>query len=263
MMAQLINRRQVKSESRELLRQATVPAAAMVALLFLLQLVLNLVSALGDTLDNRLLGTFFYVLTYLMGLVLSAGFVLYCMTVRRREHAEYMTLFDGFSMVGKVVSLYFLEAFYIAMWTMLFIFPGFVAAYRYRFAMYNLLENPELSIFQALELSKRQTLGYKMQAFLLDFSYFGWIFLADLPLYLVNLSYSMSAYNMEAGPLLSELAYASPILVTLVTGLWTMLINCFFYANRICSDLEYYEIAKTTSGLTAFSDPYQPSSNPT
>ena len=68
MMAQLIDRRQVKLESRQLLRQASVSAVGMVTLLFLLHLVLNLVSSFGDTLENQILGTFLYILTYLMSL---------------------------------------------------------------------------------------------------------------------------------------------------------------------------------------------------
>jgi len=262
MMAQLIDRRQVKLESRQLLRQASVSAVGMVTLLFLLHLVLNLVSSFGDTLENQILGTFLYILTYLMSLVLSAGFVFYCMAIRRGEYAEYLTLFDGFSMVGKVVSLYIVEYLFIALWSMLFIFPGFVAAYRYRFAMYNLFENPDLSIFQALELSKRQTMGYKMQSFLLDFSYFGWVLLSSLPTYFINLAYTMTAHSMELTPVMQLLSDLHPMLATLITGLWSLLIGYCFYANRICSDLAYYEIAKTTSGLTAFTDPFQPPVDP-
>lgn len=257
MMAQLINRRQVKQESRQLLRQATVSAAGMVSLYFLLQIILNLLGSLSSRVDIPMLGTFLYILTMFMNVVLSAGFVLYCMAIRRSEHAEYMTLFDGFSMVGKVMGLYFLQTFFIAMWATLFLIPGIIAGYRYRFAIYNLLENPDLSIFQALELSKRQTMGYKMQCFLLDFSYLGWIALAGLPTYLVNLSYTMTSFGMELTPfflLLSEFPTEGAVLLC---GLWNMVVSLFYYGNLTCSDLEYFEIAKTTSGLTAFSNPFQ------
>lgn len=261
MMAQLINRRQIKRESRQLLRQATVSATGMTALFFLLQLVLNLLGSLSDHVDIPMLGTFLYILTMFMNVVLSAGFILYCMTVRRGEHAEYLTLFDGFSMVGKIMSLYFLETFFIAMWATLFLVPGIIAGYRYRFALYNLLENPDLSIFQALELSKRQTMGYKMQCFQLDLSYLGWLLLSGLPTYLVNLSYSMIAFSPEVTPFFLMLSEVPTVAAVLICGLWNMVVAFFFYSSMACSDLEYFEIAKTTSGLTAFSDPFQ--NNPT
>ena len=150
MTAQLINRRQVKLEARRTLRDATVSPVGMVALLLLLQLGLNLLGSLTSNTENTILSTFLYILTMMMGLVLSAGFILYCMAIRRNEHAEYLTLFDGFSMVGKVLGLYFLQSFYVFLWSMVFLIPGLVAFYRYRFAIYNLLENPDLNIFQAL-----------------------------------------------------------------------------------------------------------------
>ena len=60
-------------------------------------------------------------------------------------------------------------------------FPGFIAHYRYSFALYNLYENPDMDIMEALNLSKRQTQGYKMELFKLDLSYMGWILLSMLP----------------------------------------------------------------------------------
>ena len=57
---------------------------------------------------------------------------------------------------------------------MLFVIPGIIAAYRYSFAMLNLCENPELGVMEALNLSKRQTNGYKWQLFVLQLSFIGW-----------------------------------------------------------------------------------------
>ena len=257
MTAQLINRRQVKLETRLMLKEATVSPAGMVTLLLGLQVVLNLIGAFSDMLDNAVLNTFLYILTMLMGLVLSAGFALYCMAIRRKEHADYATLFDGFSMVGKVVGLYFLQSFYTFLWTMLFVVPGIVAAYRYRFAIYNLLENPELNIFQALELSKRQTLGYKQQCFLLDLSYAPWLILGALPTYLVNLSYNITAFYTEPSPFFTALSQIPTPLAVAVCGLWHLVIGYGYYANMTCADLEYFDIAKSTSGITPFTNPYQ------
>ena len=43
---------------------------------------------------------------------------------------------------------------------MLFVMPGIVSAYRYRFAPYNLYENSGIGVMEALEMSMRQTMGY-------------------------------------------------------------------------------------------------------
>ena len=179
MMASLIDRKQLKQDMKDLLADAQVSPRSMTVLYLGLSLVLSMVDTLAG--DSGLLSTFLSILTTLLGMVLSAGFVLYCMAIRRGERAEFLTLFDGFSFVGKLIGLKIVMYFFITLWSMLFVVPGIIAAYRYRFALYNLYENPGISVFEALNMSKRQTYGYKSQLFMLDLSYLGWTLLASAP----------------------------------------------------------------------------------
>ena len=64
---------------------------------------------------------------------------------------------------------------------------GIVAAYRYRFAMLNLCENPEIGVMEALNMSKAQTLGFKWQLFVLDLSFIGWNILVSLTLGILDI----------------------------------------------------------------------------
>ena len=185
----LIDRRALKAEAREILRDAQVPPRAMAALYLALLLAMNLVDSVTG---SGLLATFVMILITLISAVLEAGFVLYCMAVRRGERSEFLTLFDGFSFAGKVVLLYLLKTALIYLWSLLFVIPGLIAAYRYRFALYNLCENPDLSALEALNMSKRQTYGCKAQLLTLDLSYLGWSVLASLP----PLFYSAAAYQL-------------------------------------------------------------------
>ena len=63
----------------------------------------------------------------------------------------YESLFDAFPFAGKVILLSIVEGVFIFLWSMLFVIPGIIAAYRYSFAMLNLCENPELGVMEALE----------------------------------------------------------------------------------------------------------------
>ena len=181
MMAQLIDRKQLKQEMKELLRSAQVSPRGMTCLYLALVLVLNLADSFMGLMNPGLLGTFISILTGLMSMVLASGFVMYCMAIRRGERAEYLTLFDGFSFTGKIIALNIVINLFVFLWSMLFVFPGIIAYYRYSFALYNLYEDPEIDIMEALNLSKRQTQGYKMELFKLDLSYMGWILLSILP----------------------------------------------------------------------------------
>ena len=178
MLFEHIDRKQCKWEAAELLREAQVSPKAMTALYMALLILLNLFSSLVDT---GFFSVFLSILVSLMSTVLAAGFALYCMAVRRGERAEFLTLFDGFSFVGKLILLSIVVDLFVFLWSLLFIVPGIIAAYRYSFAFYNLYEDPGIGVMEALEMSKRQTLGYKAQLFTLDLSYIGWNLLATLP----------------------------------------------------------------------------------
>lgn len=106
--------------------------------------------------------------------VVGFGYTGYAMRIARNQHGETADLFDGFSMAGKVIVLELLQMLFIGLWSMLFVIPGLIAAYRYRLAIYLLIDNPELSPLEAIRQSKRYMVGYKMDLLVLDLSFFGW-----------------------------------------------------------------------------------------
>ena len=123
---------------------------------------------------------FVSIMVTLLCVVLKAGFCLYLLGVRRGKKMGYGTLFDGFSFAGKLILLYIVMVLFIWLWSFLLVIPGIIAWYRYRFAVYNLCENPELGVMEALNMSKAQTAGYKGQLFMLDLSFLGWLLLSIL-----------------------------------------------------------------------------------
>lgn len=173
--------KQIKRDAAEITRSAQVSAVSFTFFYMIITLILNFADLMGVRFLPQPGSDFLYFVIFLLSPVLSAGFVMYCMRIYRRERVEYTDLFDGFSFVGKVLGLYFLMAFFVALWSMLFAIPGIIAAYRYRFAVYNLYEDSSLSPFEALRRSKRQTVGHKMELFRLDLSFLGWLLMAYLP----------------------------------------------------------------------------------
>ena len=261
-MVTYIDRRGLKAEMKSLLADAQVPPKAMLALYMGLLLLLDLVNAFTPA--AGLLSTFVSIFTSLLGTVLGAGFVLYCMAVRRGERAEFLTLFDGFSFVGKLIALSVVMYLFIFLWSLLFVIPGVIAGYRYRFAYYNLYENPGIGVMEALDMSKRQTFGYKQQLFSLDLTYIGWALLASLP----SLAYSFSSdlqifssfgldVSATAPAQLLGAGYLPAWAWVLVADLWSLAVCLFYFAVYQCVDLGYFEIAKKTSGIPRSVPPWQ------
>ena len=129
--------------------------------------------------------------------VLGAGYILYTMNVRKGLITPYTTLFDGFLFAGKIILLEIVQYIFVFLWSLLFIIPGIIAGYRYRFALYNLCENPEMGVMEALNMSKAQTRGHKWELFVLDLSFLGWELLCTLPM-LIGGSCPISSRRISA-----------------------------------------------------------------
>lgn len=85
---------------------------------------------------------------------------------------------DGFGRWGRNVWGMFLVGIFTSLWALLLIVPGIVKFYAYAMTPYILIDNPELSANQAINLSKKMMKGHKFDLFFLQLSFVGWIFLS-------------------------------------------------------------------------------------
>ena len=94
------------------------------------------------------------------------------------ENPELSEIFKGFKgNYLNVVKIMFLMDLKTLLWLLLLIVPGLIKAYEYSMIPYLLAENPNLSASEAFSLSKQMTTGQKMNLFVLDLSFLGWIIL--------------------------------------------------------------------------------------
>ncbi len=114
--------------------------------------------------------------------VVGVGFSLFVMNSVRRSQPAIGNLLDGFGMFPRVLFLIILQIVLIFLWSLLLVIPGIVAAYRYSFAVYVMIDHPEMSAMDCLRESKRLTTGYKRQLFLLDLSFIFWFLLTMIPI---------------------------------------------------------------------------------
>ena len=185
-----LDRAEIKAEARSLMRCGSVRPVRMTALFLAITFFLSLIS---DTVTYLMDGgagmialplVFVSILISLVSLVLNAGYTCYCLGIHRREQMPYTSLFDAFSFAGKVILLAIVQGIFIFLWSLLFIIPGFIAFYRYRQALYLLLEHPEMSALQCISESKRIMAGHKGELFVMDLSFIGWALLIGLADYL-------------------------------------------------------------------------------
>ena len=78
--------------------------------------------------------------------------------------------------------IYFAGAFryilFTTLWSLLFTFPGIIKSYSYSQMFFVLAENPKLSSYQAMKISKILTRKHKADLFFMNLSFVGWYFLS-------------------------------------------------------------------------------------
>ena len=111
----------------------------------------------------------------LMNTMVSVGNMIYSLHVVREEKADYGNLLDGFAIFVRVIVLSIMEALIVSALAMLFVIPGLIFAYRYRQAMYLLIDHPDRSPIECLRASGAMMKGHKWELFVLDLSFLGWM----------------------------------------------------------------------------------------
>ena len=137
----------------------------------------------------------------LMASVVSMGYTLYALRVKRRQSPGIGDVFDPFGIFIRVIALTILRSLLVSfvytgplyllsavmdpatasLLCMPLIVPMLMIAYSYRMADYILLDNPTFPAIQCLGLSRLVMRGRKSELFTLDMSFLGWILLCVFP----------------------------------------------------------------------------------
>lgn len=138
-------------------------------------------------------GTFFG-LSLVLGIILSVsaitfvgpfillgplylGLSMFSIEVVRTSNGKFETGFKGFKQFGTAFIASLLMTLFTSLWALLFIFPAYIAIFRYSMTFYIIADEPELSGAAAIKKSKEMMKGHKWELFVLLFSFFWWYIL--------------------------------------------------------------------------------------
>ena len=112
---------------------------------------------------------------------MQLGLTLFFLATFRKHDVQPVDMFLGFERFGKALGLYLYMSLFIFLWTLLFIVPGIIAAFRYSQAFFVLADDPDKGIRQCMDESKAMMKGNKGKYFLLSLSFIGWGLLSAIP----------------------------------------------------------------------------------
>ncbi len=96
-----------------------------------------------------------------------------------------------------VLGTMLLKTLFVSLWSLLLYIPGIVKAYEYFAVEYIKSENPDLPWQKVFEISKAMTDGHKMDIFIMQMSFLGWIILSCFTFGILTIFY-VQPYMMAA-----------------------------------------------------------------
>ncbi len=112
------------------------------------------------------------------GLV-GVGYVSFYLSILRAKGASLESCISAITdNIGTKFVSTLLVSLYTFLWSLLFVIPGIVKGYAYAMTPYILIDRPELSATEAIDESQKMMDGHKMDLFILELSFIGWILLS-------------------------------------------------------------------------------------
>ena len=146
-------------------------------------LAVSLLFSLGVGVVQAIFGEESFI-TFLVSLIvelllvpLSIGLNAYMIGFVKNDELNRDTLFASYEDTYKIIGTTILMSFLIMIGMIFFIIPGIYLAFSYALVPYLLVTHRELSITETLELSRKMMNGHKLDYFVLNFSFIGWMLL--------------------------------------------------------------------------------------
>lgn len=129
--------------------------------------------------DNTHVKNFLGWIYCLLSMPLSFGVVIYYLNFVRKKKLDIYVVFKKFDKIVPLIALSLLTAFFVVLWSFLFIIPGIIAAISYSMAIFIMADGEEDPL-RCIEKSKAMMKGYKANYFCFMFSFIGWFILGAL-----------------------------------------------------------------------------------
>ena len=123
-----------------------------------------------------------FLLMWRVGMPVTVGCYYSCCALYTYSDARLVqNIFNyGFKYYGRAIGGMLLVVVFTFLWSLLFVIPGIVKGYSYALTPYILIDDPQISIRDAVRKSQRMMSGQKFNLFYLQLSFIGWWILSIL-----------------------------------------------------------------------------------
>lgn len=167
----------LKQKAKESLKGKYADAIIVILLTGLLGSVAGVITGIGTETKIFSLEILGEIISFVTSAFISFGSLSFYLKISRNEEVTYKELFSKTNMFIPYLLISLLTGIFTVLWSLLFIIPGIIAAISYSQAYLIALENPDIDPMEAIRKSKELMKGHKMDFFILNLSFMGWMIL--------------------------------------------------------------------------------------
>ena len=171
-----MNRIELKNRAKESLKGKYGEAIKLLLITFAISFATGFVIGFLN-LDEDIAELISSVVSLAVAGLLGFGTVSFFLKISRNETVTYKELFSKINMCFSYLAISLLVGLFTALWSLLLIIPGIIAAINYSLVYFVKLDNPELGALEVLRKSKEMMNGHKWDFFVLILSFLGWAIL--------------------------------------------------------------------------------------
>ncbi len=180
-----MDRASLKKEAKQLIKgnlwTIIKPYLIIVIVIAAIFTILNFTIGIDD--ENPTGRILYFVMQFVVA-PMYVGCALYMLKFVRNEELSTSIVFSRYSNFIFIVLTGILVVLFTTLWMLLFIIPGIIAGFRYSQVVYILAEE-DVKPLEAIGRSKEMMQGHKMEYFILQLSFLGWILLIPFTLGLI------------------------------------------------------------------------------
>lgn len=176
-----MNRIEIKTKAKKIIKGKLVELWKPIGIIFVIQLLLILLFSVLGLKEGTSEEFLFNIIVEIIISPLSVGMIVYILNFVRDQSHDINNLFSKFKLIIPIFMITFLVSLFVALWSILLVIPGIIAALGYSMVTY-LLADGHTDIWGTLKKSQEMMKGYKLDYFIFNFSFFGWMFLGIITL---------------------------------------------------------------------------------
>lgn len=178
-----MSRVEIKEKAKEMIKgnlwPLWKPSLVIAAVTFIIAFVAGIIVGISGA-DAELIGDIVGSIVGIALLPTEVGICAYYLKFVRGEEFNLDLLKKYYPFFVKLLILDLLVFVFTFLWTLLFIIPGIIAAISYSMVFFIAVDKEDLTAKETITESKRIMQGHKLDFFILQLSFIGWILLACL-----------------------------------------------------------------------------------